>query len=217
MRRLIRISLFSTVLAAVAFLMLISASVYTFHALTQETLIAELRFVQTGQQEYVARLRTGDLCDEREFVLLGDQWRVDAQFLKWKYWAVLLGLDSQYRLERIEGRYRAAADQNTRPKRSYELLEETSLDLVGLSEALGALNFLTDATYGSSTYQNIDTARVHRVYKTPTGIITRAEPRIADSAAAGGLSVEINRACGTGPGVWERVTRWTDSAVQTVL
>lgn len=216
MRRLIRISLFALVLAGIGFIVLISASVYTFNVLTSETLIAEIRFVQTGNQRYTAYLRTGDLCDEREFELLGDQWRIDAQFLKWKYWALLLGLDSQYRLERIEGRYRGVDEQNTRATQSYDLTERTAVDLVRVSEALGSLNFLTDATYGSSTYRDIDTASVHRVFRTPTGIMTRSEPR-RNAAPGEELSVEVDRACGAPRGIWERVTRGTDSALRRVL
>ena len=119
----------------------------------------------------------GDRCDERSYPLFGEQWRVDAEFLKWKYWALLLGLDSQYRLDRLEGRYRSVTDQNTQPKIAHGLSERTAVDLVGLVESLGSWNFLLDATYGSSTYQDIDVANVYYVYRTQTGIITRHEPR----------------------------------------
>jgi len=61
---------------------LLSASVYTYHALTGETLIAELRFDQTGERAYLAHLRTGDRCEERALPVFGDQWHVDAEFLK---------------------------------------------------------------------------------------------------------------------------------------
>ena len=98
------------------------------HALTDETLIAELEFDRTGEQRYVARLRTGDFCTELTFDVPGEQWRVDAQFLKWKYWASLLGIESQYRLERIEGRYRSVADQNEKPTLAHELAPPSAID-----------------------------------------------------------------------------------------
>ena len=114
MRRTLKFSLWVVVLLA-AFLLdwLLTATVYTYERLTAETLIAELRFDATGERQYLAHLRTGERCDERSFPVFGDQWRVDAEFLKWKYWALLLGLDSQYRLDRLEGRYRSAAEQNS--------------------------------------------------------------------------------------------------------
>jgi hypothetical protein len=203
------------VLGAVA-VALLSASVYTYHQLSSETLIAELRFDQTGDREYTAHLRTGDRCEERLLTVYGDQWRVDAEFLKWKYWALLLGLNSQYRLDRLEGRYRSTADQNSLPKLAHDLRDETAVDVVSLAEALGRWNFLIDASYGSSTYQDIDPANVYDVYRTQTAIITRSkERRVPEHGAP--LAVDIDRACGTPAPVWQRVTTWTDEQAKAAL
>lgn len=103
MRKLAKISVYLAAVTLVVGAGLISAPLYTYRVLTEETLIAELRFTQIGRQQYLAHLRTGDGCGERILPVLGDQWRVDAEFLKWKSWANLLGLDSQYRLDRSMG------------------------------------------------------------------------------------------------------------------
>jgi len=216
MRRAFRFSLLVVVLLAALSMVLLTATVYTYDRLTAETLIAELRFDATGERQYVARLRTGDRCDERAFPVFGDQWRVDAEFLKWKYWALLLGLDSQYRLDRLEGRYRAAAEQNSQPNLAHDLSERTAVDLVALSEGLGSLNFLLDATYGSSTYQDIDVGNVYYVYRTTTGIITRQEERPVQQPDGEALSVVIDGACGE-PSMWRRFTGWTDDGVVAAL
>jgi hypothetical protein len=216
MRKLFRLSLILIVVLAALAVVLFSASIYTFHALTDESLIAELRFDETGDRQYLAHLRTGDRCDERLLPVFGDQWRVDAQFLKWKYWAMLFGLDSQYRLDRLEGRYRDAAEQNSAPNVAHDLGGETALDIVALGEMLGSWNFLIDATYGSSTYQDIDSANVYYVYRTQTGIITRFEPRPLPTEGKP-LEINVNAACGAAPPVWERVTTWTDDRVQGVI
>lgn len=220
MRRLLRVSVVLVALAIVLIIMLLSASIYTFNVLTDETLIAELRFDRTADRQYLAHLRTGDRCEERTLPVLGEQWRVDAEFLKWKYWAMLFGLDSQYRLDRLEGRYRSAQDQNVEPTVSHDLSGATALDVVDLAGALGSLNFLIDATYGSSTYQDIDPANVYYVYRTTTGIITRSAPRslaVEPGASGSALAVDVNRACGGKPPVWQRVTTWTDDRVLDAL
>jgi hypothetical protein len=216
MRRAFKYSLSLVVLLAALAVVLLAATVYTYNRLTAETLIAELRFDATGDRQYVAYLRTGDRCEERTFPVLGDQWRVDAQFLKWKYWALLLGLDSQYRLDRLEGRYRAVAEQNSEPNPAHDLADRTAVDLVALAESLGSWNFLLDATYGSSTYQDIDVGNVYYVYRTTTGIITRHEPRPVQPAGAKALSITINGACGE-PSLWRRFTEWTDGGVVAAL
>jgi hypothetical protein len=217
MRRLIKVSIFALSIGTVLLLLLIVASVHTFNTLTDETLIAEIRFERTGEREYDAYLKTGDLCHERVYPILGDQWRIDAQFLKWRYWALLLGLDSQYRLERFEGRYRSVDDQNRRPASAHALGDPTAVDIVGVADSLGSLNFLIDATYGSSTYQNIDTTRIHYVYKTPTGIFTRSATRPIGVPAGPSLAVEINAGCGAPESAWLRVVNWTDATAQGAL
>ncbi len=216
MRRTFKVSLWLVVLFAALSVVLLTATVYTYDRLSAETLIAELRFDATGERQYVATLKTGDGCDERMFPVLGDQWRVDAEFLKWKYWALLLGLDSQYRLDRLEGRYRSAVEQNSQPNVAHELSERTAVDLVALAESLGSWNFLLDATYGSSTYQDIDVDNVYYVYRTQTGIITRHELRPVQPPGGQPLVVNINGACGE-PSWWQRFTQWTDDNAVAAL
>jgi hypothetical protein len=216
MRRTFKFSLWAVVLFAALSMVLLTATVYTYDRLTAETLIAELKFDATGERQYVAHLRTGDRCAERTLPVLGDQWRVDAEFLKWKYWALLLGLDSQYRLDRLEGRYRAAAEQNSQPNLAHDLSERTAVDLVALAESLGSWNFLLDATYGSSTYQDIDVGNVYYVYRTTTGIITRHEARPVQPAGEEPLAITIDGACAD-PSMWRRLTTWTDDGVVAAL
>jgi len=216
MRRAFKYSFGLAAVLAALCVVLLAATVYTYERLTAETLIAELRFDRGGERQYLAYLRTGDRCDERTFPLFGDQWRVDAEFLKWKYWALLLGLDSQYRLDRLEGRYRSTAEQNSQPNVAHDLAARTAVDLVSLAGALGRWNFLLDATYGSSTYQDIDVDNVYYVYRTTTGIITRYEPRPVPPEGDAPLSITINDACGE-PSAWHRFTTWTDDQVVDAL
>ena len=207
MRRLLKVSLLLVVVAAVLLVMLLSASIYTFHALTAETLIAELTFDQANGRQWVAHLRTGDRCQQRDLPLFGDQWRVDAEFLKWKSWATLLGLDAQYRLDRLEGRYRTADEQNSEPNIAHDLGGGTAIDVAELAGRLGSWNFLVDATYGSSVYHDIDTASLYSVYRTQSGIITRETPRPPPGSAS---QITVTRACGGAPPVWQRITAWAD-------
>lgn len=216
MRRAVTISLWMIVLLAALAAVLLAASVYTYERLTAETLIAELRFDAAGERRYTARLRTGDRCTERAYPLMGDQFRVDAEFLKWKYWALLLGLDSQYRLDRLEGRYRSVAEQNSQPNVAHDLGERTAIDLVEVAGALGTWNFLLDATYGSSTYEDIDAGRIYSIYRTTTGIITRSTERPAELAPGESFSVIVDGACGP-PSWWQRFAAATDAHVVAAL
>ncbi len=211
MRKAFTVSLLLVAVLGVLLVMLFAATIYTYERLTAETLIAELRFETVDQQEYRAHLRTGDRCDERTFTIYGDQWRVDAEFLKWKYWAALFGLDGQYRLDRLEGRYRNVAEQNASEKLAYDLGVDTAIDITGLAAALGPWNFLVDATYGTSTYQDIDVGNVYYVYRTTSGIITRFEPLPPVPSRSEALAINVDRACGKAPSAWQRSTAWLNA------
>lgn len=216
MRRFIRISLSLCLVAVVGFVLLLVASIHAFNALTDETLIAEVEFDRIGDQQYIAQLRTGDFCTEEVFAVLGDQWRVDAQFLKWRYWASLFGLESQYRLERFEGRYRDVDQQNAKATLAHGLAPPSAIDIGSLAGRLGKLNFLADASYGSSTYHDIDTQQVYLVYKSPTGIFTRLRPRASPQITGQALAVEVRHGCGEDPGAVERVVGWVNRTVDGV-
>jgi hypothetical protein len=217
MRKAFTVSLLLIVLLGVLAVLLVAANVYTYHRLTAETVIAELRFEPTADREYLAHLKTGDRCEERVLPVYGEQWRVDAEFLKWQYWALLLGLDSQYRLDRLEGRYRSVADQNTAPKIAHDIGSGTAVDVVTIARTLGSWNFLLDATYGSSTYEDIDPARVYRVYRTTTGIITRSEPLPVGASSGEALAIDVTAACGAQPSTWRKVATSADRLAVTVL
>ena len=217
MRRLIKTSVLTLVLLGILCLVLLSASVYTYSSLTSESLVAELRFNLIGEREYLARLRTGDFCEENQFQVTGDQWRLDAEFVKWKYWALALGLDSQYRLDRFEGRYRLTSEQNSEPSHAYDLKKDTVLDMGELSKALGFFNFLVDTTYGSSTYNNIDTESVFYVYRTQTGLITRSKTDFLPQRGQAGLVVQVTRPCGGALGYWQRFSVWADEKLMNRL
>lgn len=105
-----------------------------------------------------------------EFVIHGDQWRVDAKFLKMKSFFSALGLSPRYALERIEGRYSDINLQNKLPSIAYEL----DGNEISVGTLFGWSPFI-DSEYGSSTYLEIKTGYDFIVHKTNTGIIARKE------------------------------------------
>lgn len=214
MARLIKISLLSFPLLLLLVLLLVSSWFYTYHSLTREALVAEISFEPVGDKHYRARLASGDHCIVEHYDIHGDQWRIEAQFIKWKYWANLLGLDAMYRLDRFEGRYQDIDEQNRRHKIAYALARDSALDMVAIAEALGGFNFLLDASYGSSTYHMIDTRQLYRIYRTQTGLIARPEPKpkAADDSAV--LSIEITRACAREDALWRRASGWLDETLR---
>src|SRR5690606_947068 len=68
-----------------------------------------LTFAADGPQRYRVNLLEGS--KEREVVLEGDLWQLDARLLGWKGLAALIGLEPGYRLEKLSGRFLAIEQQ----------------------------------------------------------------------------------------------------------
>src|SRR5690606_35157338 len=55
------------------------------------------------------------------YPLHGDEWRMEAQVLRWKPWANVLGLNAQYRLDRLSGRYQDTQQELTAVRSVHDL------------------------------------------------------------------------------------------------
>lgn len=160
----------TSVILNVIFLLLFS---WSYNVLSHETIIAEIKFNQQNinDKSYVAHIQEENGEKIGDFKIYGEQWRIDAKFMKMKYWANILGLDSRYALERFEGRYKSVDDENSKVHLAHKIGEDTIIDSV----TFFGWNPFVDAEYGSSTYQDINPNFEYIVYKTQTGIIVRSK------------------------------------------
>ena len=164
---------------------------WTYNALTHETVIAKIKFDQQNinDKSFVAHIHEEDDDKIGDYKIYGEQWRIDAKFMKMKYWSNILGLDSRYALERFEGRYKSVNDENSKIQLSHDLGEDTFIDAV----TLFGWNPFVDSEYGSSTYQDINPKFEYIVYKTQTGVIVRSELIEDDSNKTKGVMGFINK------------------------
>lgn len=141
----------------------------TYSALTEEELIASITFENENNQTktYKATLYDADNSKIDNYIIYGDQWRMDAGFIKMEYWANVLSVDSRYTLNRFEGRYKDIADQNTEKHKAYQIEDHQLIEY---------FSFFFDTTYGSSAYQDIALGTKYKVLKTQTGLMVREEP-----------------------------------------
>jgi hypothetical protein len=121
-------------------------------------------------------------------MLAGDEWQLDARVLKWKGWANLLGLDAQYRLERVSGRYRDIEQERTGERTVYGLSENPGVDLWVLSTQYPKWLPFVDAVYGSATYLPMADGARYEVKMTQSGLMARPVNEAANAAAAKQLS-----------------------------
>lgn len=190
------LKLFLLILLVLSFLVL--GNLYTYKRFTTEKPIAQLTFTPVNNQEFDATLRVGNFCNENSYRIYGDEWRIDAQFLKWKSWATLFGLDAMYRLERLSGRYVNINDENSKSHSAHQLSTTSTLNLSALAERNNNKLPPVDTVFGSSAYETMQANTFYTVFVNQSGILVREQ----DS-----LTTTQNSECIAGS------SRWKDTIV----
>jgi len=126
-------------------------AIRSYHLLSAETPVARLSAHQLGPQRFEVRI---DLPDgtQQSAELRGDEWQLDAHVIKWTPRAVALGAQPLYRLDRLDSRYRDAAQAQTTPPSIVSLHEDSIIDLWQLKQQFPRWLPWIDADYGSAAY-----------------------------------------------------------------
>ena len=167
-------------IAAVAFVT--ASNLRTYARLTYEAPVAELLFQARGPQRYQVTLMRLPAGEMQVFMLNGDEWQLDARVLKWKGWANLLGLDAQYRLERLSGRYRDIEQERTGARSVYGLADNPGWDIWSWAVDHPSWLPFVDSTYGSATYLPMADSALYRVTISQTGLLARPANTQAETA-----------------------------------
>ena len=176
-RLAIKLPLYLLILLVVLNGLTLGVGALTYHRLADEAMVAQLRFEQLGEQHYRVHLISLDVPGAgHTYEIWGDQWQLDAEFMKIKPWANVLGVDALYRLDRLQGRYRDIEQENANTPVAYELSPRQGNWLSRFMGSWDWLVLVADAEYGSATYATIDTDKIYSVYRTQSGLITRISP-----------------------------------------
>ncbi len=193
--RLLARGLLMSLVALGVIAVLIALNLQTYSRLTDEVPVARLSFQPVAPRQFRVELRSGDFCEARSFLLYGDEWRIDAQFLKWKPWANLLGLDARYRLDRLSGRYRDVRQENENPHIAWALSEHSLLESVIADGGWLARLSPLDTVFGSSVYQTIEPGYEYTVYRGQSGLLVRKQPLASIRREDGNLVIPIIKPC----------------------
>jgi hypothetical protein len=164
-------------LASSAFLL--ASNLHTYQRLVYEQPIAEIEFKRLSEQEYSASISALDSVFKQTVILTGDEWQLDAQVLSWQGVATLLGLDANYRLHRISGRYLDITEEQQRPRSVYSLIkksayiEDEHFDLWQFAHKHQDWLHWVDAVYGSAVFLPMTDGARYSVAISRTGLIAR--------------------------------------------
>jgi hypothetical protein len=144
-----------------------------YHRLSGEAPVASLSARQVSPQDFVVRVDFPDGSHESA-QLHGDEWQLDARVIKWTPRAVMLGAQPLYRIDRISGRYRDAAQAQATPPTVVSLGRESAVDLWDLKQHFPQWLPWIDADYGSAAYLPLaDGARYSATISPLGGLIAR--------------------------------------------
>ncbi len=100
-----------------------------YEPLRAETVVAEVRFDETGTNRYRATFMHLPEGGVQVFEMPGNRWRLAARTLEWRGLAVDAGLKPMFRFEALEAGTATADGEGVRVLRSYQLAEPDTLDV----------------------------------------------------------------------------------------
>jgi hypothetical protein len=150
----------------------LGVSTQGYRALTLEEVAATVTTVPTGPQAFQAFVEFPDGRDTM-FHVTGDQLLVDAHILKWRPLANILGVHTQYELDRLGGRYLDIQEERTAPRSVHSLKNDKPVDLFHLARRYTLLAYLVDTEYGSATYIGVERPARFEVRVSTTGLLVR--------------------------------------------
>jgi len=159
---------------------LLGTSVVGYRRLTDEVPVAMLTARQLGPQDFSLRVDFPD-GSHRSGELKGDEWQLDARVIKWTPRAVTLGAQPLYRLDRLSGRYRDAAQAQQKLPSVFALGDDSPVDLWQLKQKFPQWLPWIDADYGSAAYLPLIDGANYRATLSPLGGLVA---RPADAATA---------------------------------
>ena len=150
----------------------LTVSTQGYRALIREEVVASVTTRRISDLQFEAQVRFADGRDTL-FVLAGDEFYMDARILKWKPIANVLGLHTDYELDRISGRYLELEAEQSNPRTVFALSSKKLVDLFELRRRHPILGRLVDAEYGSGTFIATDDQALFDVLVSTTGLLIR--------------------------------------------
>ena len=172
---------------------LLASNLHTYQRLTFEQNVAEVTFERLSKQEYRAEIKALDSDFSQVVNLKGDEWQLDTQVLTWKGVATLFGLDANYRLHRISGRYIDINEEQKSPRSVYSLVQKPELPALIENEDFDLWQFAhkyqdwmhwVDAAYGSAVFLPMTDSAKYNVAISRTGLIARPANKVASKAVS---------------------------------
>lgn len=166
-----------------------SGWLYTYKALTKETVVAELyiskkvikdgvptakvRYVQLNEEPALSFLGSKEIENEEiQLEMKGDQVFVDANFIRWQNWMSLLGIDPVYKVYRVKSDFRNISDREKYRSSAFELNGGSDKFVEDFAQNQSIFDWAVQSAFVSSAGQNVtDQDQVFNVVVTKDAIV----------------------------------------------
>lgn len=194
-------------LALAAAISLLALNIQSYARLSWEEPVAVVAVAAKGDRTFdVTVTETGQPA--QIYSLSGDQWQMDARVITWKPWANILGLDTQFELQRLWGRHLSGPERNTAAAQDL-LVRRPGIDVVSLSHSMGNWAPFSQREFGSAVFMPLADGAQYEVRISQKALVVDPINPIAEQAVANGaLAVDAPPAedAAQGPGEGLRIT-----------
>lgn len=159
-----------------------SKDVLSYRQLLSESRIARIFISQKGPQRYLLNIDQLNGESPQSFMLAGDEWQLDSRIIKWDSDFARLGLGSNYRLQRVSGRYAHVEDETSQIRTAYRIEISEHLDVWAMLRKYRPLWRWVQADFGNAVYAPMVDGAVYNVVIGHSGISLLADNPIASSA-----------------------------------
>ncbi|HAP27349.1 hypothetical protein [Achromobacter sp.] len=149
---------------------LLALSLVQFVRLTTDQPVARIDIRQQAEGQFQVNANAPGIGD-KQYVLYGDQWQIDARVVRWKLPALMAGVPPLYRLERLSGRYSDAAREATATRSVHPLDDWPAPDLGSLKKSFPNWFPFVDVQFGSGAYMPLFDGARYQVFMDPRGAL----------------------------------------------
>jgi hypothetical protein len=165
------------VLIAVAISLLwLTFLVQTYLGLTGEIKVAQVRAATLANAPHEMTVElilyddNGNVASDNNYLVMGDEWMVQGDIVKFPTWANILGLHTGYKLTRFEGRYDNINMERSSPHFAIELNGGDDGFFRAVNTHPTWYSWLAEASYGNAVFQGEGT---YNVFATQDALIAR--------------------------------------------
>lgn len=155
----------------------LSVALSSYRAVGKKVRVAEVQCIDLGAQKlrvyYVPIESDGSRGATETYDVAGDEWTVGGDVLRFRPFLNALGVDTVFKVSRVEGRWLKAADANAHKGSAFDRQGGTTSGWLALYRdgARGPLGWLIAGAHGQAISQLPDRRALYDLYVTPNGFV----------------------------------------------